>query len=185
MINIAWWPEEEFCIEKVKEHFKDVVCYMVDKRIGEDIYRFPVQESSEIGEKVEQVLRLYGGANFPVSIEFAYYSQDDKTEVCSVKNYPERIFYENLPTDLLSLVSSSSRELLMCLAFVRIFVDTNHENFETNNEPFLLKAVGESLSLIEEANEEKLNAGVEKGEIECDCGRCELIEDFLNELDKS
>ena len=180
MFDIAWWPEEEFCIEKVKEHFKDIVCFMVDKRLDEDIYRFPVQHTHEVEEKVEEVLKKYGGATFPISIEFAYYSQDDKTEVCSVKNYPERIMYENLPKDLLSLVASSSHELLMCLAFVRIFVDKTQ--FEDGDEPFLLKLNAESLS------PESLpqNPTVEDtGEIECDCGRCGLIEDFLNKLDKS
>ena len=180
MINTAWWPEEEFCIEKVKEHFADMVCYMVDKRIGEDVYRFPVQESDEIEERVEQVLKMYGGANFPISIEFAYYSQDNKTEVCSVKNYPERISYGNLPKNLMNLVPISSRDLLMCLAFVRIFVDTTPNHFETNNEPFSLK----TLSLVEEDNKDD-DLGDEEGEIECDCGRCGLIEDILNKLDKS
>ena len=177
MFHIAWWPEEEFCIEKVKEHFKDIVCFMVDKRLEEDIYRFPVQQTHEVEEKVEEVLKKYGSAIFPISIEFAYYSQDDKTEVCSVKNYPERILYENLPNDLLSLVTSSSRELVMCLAFVRIFVDTNYESEDNNesDEPFLLKANVEPL--YESPSEEDIG--------KCDCGRCDLIEEFLNKLDKS
>ena len=173
MFNIAWWPEEEFCIEKVKEHFKGFVCYIVDKRHNEDVYRFPVQHSDEVQEKIEEVLRKYGGVNFPVSIEFAYYSQDYKTEVCSVVNYPKRIMSGDLPMDLLSLVASSSRELVMCLAFVRIFVDTTVHHIEDINEPFLLKLN------LESPTEEDV------GEIECDCGRCDLIEEVLNKLDKS
>ena len=179
MFDIAWWPEEEFCIEKVKEHFKDIVCFMVDKRLDEDIYRFPVQHTHEVEEKVEEVLKKYGGASFPISIEFAYYSQDDKTEVCSVKNYPERIMYESLPKDLLSLVASSSRELVMCLAFVRIFVNKTYQ-CEDDIEPFLLKTINANVeSSVNTPSKEDI------GEIECDCGRCGIIEDFLNKLDKS
>lgn len=180
--SIAWWPEEEFCIEKVKEFFEDEVCFMVDKRYGEDVYRFPVQTNKELRDKIMEIEEKYAWSTFPISFEFGYYSQDNDTEVCSVKSFRERISTGDFTENLLSRVDASWRETLLCLAYVRIIVDKT-SILKPDLEKFSLREVtrepySESSSPIELKE-------FDKGEIECDCGRCNFIEEAFYDTNEN